>query len=123
MVTDAEDRYAYLFDLDGDELRDEIIQLARTEGVLSAYLSAIRLCNDPKAPAQAQSNAQRTLLTIGGLMDHRDRPSAITDKEPGEMTGEELQAAVAEYAKTIGKPTTKQPPKRAMASPPPSPFD
>jgi len=89
----SDNSYRYLDDLDGDALRAEIIRLARTDGIREAFRSAISICRDSKAPAQARSNAQRTLLTIGGLLDHRDRGDDAK-KDPAEMDGVELQAEV-----------------------------
>lgn len=95
------DELDYLDDLADDAvLRAEVVRIARTVGVREALRSALRIVRDPKAPAQAQSNAQRTLLTLGGLLDHRDREAEV-DKDPSEMDGAELQAAVRKAQRNI----------------------
>ncbi|TPM31457.1 hypothetical protein [Mesorhizobium sp. B2-3-4] len=82
-------------DFDDDERRRAaIIRRARVEGIEVAYETALAVCRDAKAPAQAKASAQRTLMQIGGLLDRSDR-QAEQDKSPAEMTSEELNRAVA----------------------------
>ena len=90
--------FDYLDDLDGDELRSELIRLARTQGAKVAFRSAMAIAADETAASQARSNAQRTLLTIGGMLDHRDRPPGV-EKDPAEMDGIELQEATRRLLK------------------------
>src|SRR3954451_18928159 len=73
---------------DEDELRASIIRRARGEGLASAYESSLALCRDDKAPAQARSNAARTLMEIGKL-ELEDTDST----EPSEATPEQLERA------------------------------
>jgi len=87
-----------------EDRRAAIVRRARTEGVEAAYESALAICQDPKAPAQAKSNAARTLLQIGGLFD---KSESALPKEPGEMTGEELHAAARKAIRNIERATRK----------------
>ena len=77
-------------ELEDEERRAAIIRRARTEGLEIAYEAALRICRDPKAPAQAQSNACRTLLQIAGAFE---KPEGPLNKQPYDMTGEELAEA------------------------------
>ncbi|MDH6231045.1 hypothetical protein M2281_001617 [Mesorhizobium soli] len=81
-------------DLAGDdEMRAEIARRARSEGIKAAYESALAICQDKNAPAQAKSNASRTLFEIGGMLNRADRKDeSLSSKEPHEMTGDELRA-------------------------------
>lgn len=81
------------FDDEDDRRRAAVVRRARVEGVEVAYESALSVCRDPKAPAQARAAAQRTLLQIGGVLDYRDR-ERIDDKDPADMDGAELEALV-----------------------------
>lgn len=81
----------YLDQLDDEELTEEIVRLARTRGALVAFRSAVELCQDAKAPAQARASAQRVILQFAGLLDRRNN-GADTKKELHEMDGMELQA-------------------------------
>jgi len=82
-----------LDDYEGEELRQEIIRRARTEGLRIAYRSAIEVAADPKSPSQARTNAQRTIMTVAGVMDRKDRENEV-EKDPSEMDGVELQEAL-----------------------------
>jgi hypothetical protein len=84
----------YLDDLNGEDLTREIVDLAKTHGAKVALRSAIDICNDPKAPAQARASAQRVILQLAGLLDRRDR-GADLPKDIHEMTGDELKEAHA----------------------------
>ncbi|MER9603406.1 hypothetical protein [Mesorhizobium sp. M0243] len=80
-------------DGEDDRRRAEIIRRARVEGIEVAYETALAVCKDAKAPAQAKASAQRTLMQIGGLLDRNER-QAEQDKAPHEMSPEELARAV-----------------------------
>lgn len=81
-------------DLAGDdETRAEIARRARSEGIKAAYESALAICQDKNAPAQAKSNASRTLLEIGGMLNRADRKDeSFSSKELYEMTVDEIHA-------------------------------
>ncbi|TCQ81207.1 hypothetical protein EDF68_102497 [Ochrobactrum sp. BH3] len=73
--------------------RAAVIRRARVEGVEAAYESALEICRDKKASSQAKSNASRTLLEIGGMLQRADRnQEKPSGKELHEMTGDELAA-------------------------------
>ncbi|RUV39982.1 MULTISPECIES: hypothetical protein [unclassified Mesorhizobium] len=81
-------------EFEADEaMRADIIRRARTEGVRTAYESALAVCRDPNAPAAAKASSQRTLLMVGGLLDRNDR-NAGAAKPASEMDGNELQQAI-----------------------------
>jgi hypothetical protein len=80
-------------EIEEDEMRRiAIIRRARVEGIEVAYESALEVCRNKDAPAQAKSNASRTLLQIGGLFDRADRQIDNLDKDMHEMNAEELTA-------------------------------
>lgn len=80
-------------EFEADEaLRADIVRRARTEGVKTAYESALAVCRDPNAPAAAKASSQRTLLMVGGLLDRNDRNASVT-KDPADMDGDELRQA------------------------------
>ncbi|WP_256750507.1 hypothetical protein [Mesorhizobium sp. Mes31] len=80
-------------DGEDDRRRADIIRRARVEGIEVAYETALAVCRDEKAPAQAKASAQRTLMQIGGLLDRTER-QAEQEKPAHEMTPEELSRAV-----------------------------
>ncbi len=76
-------------DLDGDGARQTaVLRKVRTEGVETAYETALAICKDPKAPAQARAIASRTIFQLAGMLN---KPEPETPKEPSEMTAEELE--------------------------------
>ncbi|QPC90009.1 hypothetical protein [Mesorhizobium sp. INR15] len=83
------------FDDDEQRRRAAIIRRARVEGIEAAFESALIVCKDLTASAQARASAQRTLLQIGGLLDRADRNASV-QKDPAEMDGHELQKATDE---------------------------
>lgn len=76
-------------DLDEAEVRNEVLRRARSEGAMTAYLSALEIAGDKSAPAVARASSQRTLLALAGLMDKAGRDGA-EGKAPSEMSPEEL---------------------------------
>ncbi|AZO36318.1 MAG: hypothetical protein EOS81_29685 [Mesorhizobium sp.] len=98
------------FDDDEQRRRAAIIRRARVEGIEAAFESALIVCRDLKAPAQARASAQRTLLQIGGMLDRADRNATVA-KDPAEMNGDELlqatEAALRKRKRAIAaaKPT------------------
>lgn len=109
-------------DFDDDEQlrRAAIVRRAKTEGIEVAYESALRVCKDPKSPAQAQSNAARTLLQIGGLLERADRVQQFETKNLAEMSGEELNQEIARATARLSRPRMQPAPVRA-AQPAPEP--
>lgn len=78
---------------DDDYFDDDIRHLARTEGAQIAYKTAVAICQDPKAPANAKATAASLLLRLGGYLDRSDEAGG-RGKDPSEMSAEELQAAI-----------------------------
>lgn len=80
-------------DFQDDDLvrRERVRRRTRVEGIEVAYETALAVCRDPKSTSQARSNAARTLLEIGGMLNRSDRnDEKPSGKELYEMTGEEL---------------------------------
>ena len=76
-------------DDEDDRRRAALIKRARTEGIEAAFESALEIVRNPKAPSQARTAAQRTLMQIGGVMDYRDR-ERMDEKDLADMDGNEL---------------------------------
>ena len=91
------------FDDDEHRRRAAIIRRARVEGIEAAFESALLVCRDLKAPAQARASAQRTLLQIGGMLDRADRNAGVA-KDPAEMDGAELEKATQELMRRQRRP-------------------
>lgn len=75
-----------------EEAQRQLLQKIHTEGVLAAYEAALSVCRDPKAPAPARATASATLFRVAGYFDRKGEGDR--DKEPHEMTPEELTRAV-----------------------------
>ena len=73
--------------------RRALVTRMQTEGAEAAYAAALAVCQDPKAPAPARATCATTILRAGGYLNAREDN---TPKEPHEMTGEELNARLAE---------------------------
>jgi hypothetical protein len=61
------------------------------EGVEAATEGLINACRDPKGSAQAKATAGRVIFEAVGFLEQRDRSR---EKEPHEMSADELQAAI-----------------------------
>ncbi len=61
------------------------------EGVEAAAEGLISACRDPKGTAQAKATAGRVIFEVVGLLNQRNNGR---DKEPHEMTPEELADAI-----------------------------
>lgn len=75
-----------------EETQRLLLRRIHTEGVLAAYEAALAVCNDPKAPAPARATASATLFRVAGYFDRKGEGDR--DKEPHEMTPDELAQAV-----------------------------
>lgn len=71
------------FDDDRDAVRQVLFE-ARSEGLRIAYAAAKDLAENPKTPAAARASAAKTLFEIGGLLNQRDRTTAL---EPQTLQG------------------------------------
>ena len=79
-------------------LRDRI----RTEGAEAAYEALLRVCRDPKSPAQAASTAGSTLFKSAGLMGAQE--DDLDDKPLEAMSFAELQQTIIRGAQAAGAP-------------------
>jgi hypothetical protein len=90
------------FDVDAeDDARDEIARLLRGEGLRVAVGAAIDVAGDQKAPAPARATAAGLLLRAAGMFD-RSRDEGL-EKEGHEMTPQELQRALANARRRLGR--------------------
>lgn len=97
-MTDEADLDAFAFDAsdpDEDAARARVLRLVRTDGLEIAVTALLELAADKKAPAAARGAASRTILEMAGALTWRDRAAAEVTKNSAEMSGEELQAAIA----------------------------
>lgn len=74
------------------EARERQMRRIKTEGVDVAIDALIAVCRDAKAAAPAKSSAGTALIRAAGFFDRRDPEE---DLQPHEMTGEQLQRAIA----------------------------
>lgn len=72
--------------------RDLLVRI-QTEGVLAAYEASLAVARDPSAPAPARATASATLFRVAGYFEKREAPS---EKQPSEMTPQELEGAIAQ---------------------------
>lgn len=75
-----------------DARRRDLLARVRTEGAEAAYETALAICRDDKAPAPARATASATIFRVGGYFDRNN--SDASEKEPYEMTAEELAQAI-----------------------------
>lgn len=87
------------------DARAHLLERVHTEGVLVAYETALAVCRDPKAPAPAKATAAATLFRVAGYFDRKD--AAEPDREPHEMTADELGRAIAEMERRIKRSTSE----------------
>ena len=85
------------------DVRNAVLQLARTEGLKVAYETAMELCREKSTPGQERAAMVRTILEIGGVLNYRDREASEIKKQPHELSGEELEAAVAKARERLAK--------------------
>lgn len=75
------------------ERRRRLVERIQIEGAEAAFEAALDLCRDKNAPSQARSAAANALLRAAGHFERQD--DSARDKEPHQMTPEELAAAIA----------------------------
>jgi len=88
---------------DVEEAQRELLHRIQTEGVQVAYATALAVCRDPTAPAPAKATASATLFRVAGYFDRKDHG---VNKEPHEMSAEELQSEI----KRLGQLHRRRPP-------------
>lgn len=69
------------------------------EGVEAAVQAMIEICKDKTAPAPARATAGAALLRAAGFYEKVDNPD---EKDPAEMTPEELSEAIARLEREAG---------------------
>lgn len=90
-------------DLSPAEFAVQLRRRAQTEGAQIAYETAVALCQDPKAPAQAKSAALNAILRMGGYFENPGDDGS--EKQPHEMSAEEIDAEVLRLRRDLaGKP-------------------
>ena len=78
-----------------DARRRALVTKIQTEGAEAAYQAALAVCLDAKAPAPARATCATTLLRAGGYLNVK--PVDAEEKEPHEMSGAELSAAIEAF--------------------------
>ena len=64
----------------------------RTEGAEAAFEALLKVCRDPKSTSQALSSAGSAIFRAAGLLDRQEDTG---ERQPSEMSYDELQAAIA----------------------------
>lgn len=64
----------------------------RTEGAEAAFEALMKVCRDPKSTSQALSSAGSAIFRAAGLLDRQEDTG---ERQPSEMTYDELQATIA----------------------------
>lgn len=82
------------FSPDDEKSRALVEAKMRTVGVVVAFRTAMSVCDDPNASAQAKVAASRTLAEMGGALKRADRQAEAEagGKEIHEMNAVELAA-------------------------------
>ena len=75
------------------QIQADLLYRIQTEGALAGYEAALSVAGDQKSPANARASASRTLLQAARLLERGN--GVQLEKEPHEMSPEELSAAVA----------------------------
>ncbi|OBQ77405.1 hypothetical protein [Mesorhizobium sp. WSM3873] len=76
-----------------EQLFERVDRRLRTEGLEAAVNGLIRVCKDEKSPPPAVATAGVALLRANGVLVDRSS-GGKKSKDPSEMTGEELDAAI-----------------------------
>ncbi|MFD1982584.1 hypothetical protein ACFSOZ_07815 [Mesorhizobium newzealandense] len=76
-----------------EQLFERVDRRLRTEGLEAAVNGLIRVCKDEKSPPPAVATAGVALLRANGVLVDKSS-GGKKDKDPSEMTGDELQAAI-----------------------------
>jgi hypothetical protein len=75
------------------EVRQEVLELIRTDGLRAAAEGAIAVCRDPTAPAPARATAAGLIFRAAAFGGFGKNDDDGREKEPHEMTGAELSRA------------------------------
>lgn len=74
--------------------RAELVRRMRTEGSLIAYETCLKVMLDPKSPANARTQAARSILDAGGFFRTTASDDAVP-QDPATMTAAELEQEIA----------------------------
>lgn len=74
------------------EIQRELLRRMQTEGVMTAYETALDVCRSPKSTSPARATAAATLFRVAGYFN--DPTTGAGGKEPHEMTADELASAI-----------------------------
>jgi hypothetical protein len=83
--------------------RRELLERIQTEGAQAGYNAALEVARDPKAASPAKATAAGLLLRAAGLLNVRAED--LREKEPSEMSLEELQDAAARFREAAASET------------------
>lgn len=75
-----------------NETKADLQKEIETRGAWAAYRASLAVCEDPKAPPSARSQAASNILRAAGLFATRQDDAG--SKQPHEMTADELRAEV-----------------------------
>lgn len=78
------------------EVRRDVLELLSTEGLMEAAKAAIAVCRDPTAPAPARATAAGLVFRATAVGGFGKNHTPDEDKDPSEMTAEELQTRIDE---------------------------
>ena len=73
----------------------------KVEGLSAAYDALVSVCRDPKAPAPAKATAAIALFRGGGVFESMN--DDLDQKEPHEMTAQELERAARRALDDLGR--------------------
>ena len=93
------DVFEHLDDLPAGAVKDEILKLVRTEGVVAAVRAAIDVLGDKEAPAAARATMAALMFRLAGYLD---KPAESDDPFAG-MSGSKLQEVIEKLEGTADK--------------------
>lgn len=86
-----------------DERRRAVMERLGSEGLEAAADAAISVCRDPKAPAPAKATAAGLIFRAASLGGFGKGEDEALDKEPHEMTPEEIRRALARIQREMAE--------------------
>jgi hypothetical protein len=104
---DGFDDFDALEGLSEADAQEELLRILRTKGVALAVKTSMEVCADRKAPAAARVQGSSNLFRVNGYFANRTPPAA-SEKEPHQMTAEELNEAAKLAAAEITARATKK---------------
>lgn len=83
---------------DARAARAETLEQLQLEGLSAAYRRGIQILEDDSAPATAHAQIVRIFFAASGV---GNADADLPEKDPHEMTGEELEAATQEIVASL----------------------